>query len=333
MAWERRWRRRHVLGQHGDELSRRERRLPDQHLVEDHAQGVEIGARVDGLSHRLLGGHVLGRAEDRADLGQGLLPVPFVRAELGDAEVEDLGEVHVTVPIHQHDVVGLQVPVDDARLVGGGEGFGDLPRDVDGAQGGERALRVEGRAQAVTLDVLEHEVKGAVFQLPEVQGPGDVRVLDARGGDRFPLEARHDLGHGRHLPVQHLERHRLAHVDVLSPVHGPHAAAPQQTRDPVPLRQDLADQGVSRLVASGRGRPPLSRRRHGVARRERARPPFAARVGDAGSASVRFRRVAHLGYVASSPSGVEVRSYLPRSKRGPPAPLGPCRIPRCNTIC
>ena len=40
-----------------------ERDLADQHLVEDHAEGVEVGAAVHRLSHSLLGCHVLRSAE------------------------------------------------------------------------------------------------------------------------------------------------------------------------------------------------------------------------------------------------------------------------------
>jgi len=42
--------------------------------------------------------------------------------ELGEAEVEDLDEA---VPGH-HDVLGLEIPVDDPRGVGLGEAVGDL---------------------------------------------------------------------------------------------------------------------------------------------------------------------------------------------------------------
>ena len=60
--------------------------------------------------------------------------------DLGDAEVEDLGRLRRSGPGEQ-DVVGLDVAVDDAELVGGGQRGGDLARDAPAQRrSGERAL-------------------------------------------------------------------------------------------------------------------------------------------------------------------------------------------------
>jgi hypothetical protein len=63
-----------------------ERRPPGHHLVEDDAEGVDIGAGVDHVALGLLGREVGGRAHDRAGLGETLGRV----AGPGDAEVGDL---------------------------------------------------------------------------------------------------------------------------------------------------------------------------------------------------------------------------------------------------
>ena len=56
--------------------------------------------------------------------------------QLGQAEVEELG---VAVP-GDHDVVGLDVAVEDARVVGLGQALGDLEGDLDRAQEIELAV-------------------------------------------------------------------------------------------------------------------------------------------------------------------------------------------------
>ena len=58
-----------VLHQHFDRAVAGERHLPGQHLVEDDPEGVEVGAVV-GLAARLLGGHVLGRADRHPGAGE-----------------------------------------------------------------------------------------------------------------------------------------------------------------------------------------------------------------------------------------------------------------------
>ena len=100
-----------------------ERRPAGQHLVQDDAEGVEVRARVDLAPQRLLGRHVLAGAEHAAGLGQARL---LERA--GDAEVG-----HADAPVvADQDVAGLQVAVDAAAGVGGGEAVRDLDRDRQG---------------------------------------------------------------------------------------------------------------------------------------------------------------------------------------------------------
>jgi hypothetical protein len=118
-----------VLHRHADRAVGIEGDLAGEHLVEHHAQGVEVALGADPIPHGLLGGHVLRRAEHEAAVRErGLGGGP------GYAEVRHLG-----VPGGgEQDVVGLDVPVDDARLVGDAEGLGDLRPCADrlgGVQG------------------------------------------------------------------------------------------------------------------------------------------------------------------------------------------------------
>ena len=101
--------------------------------VEDRPQAVDVGGRRDRAAapDGLLGGHVGGRAQDRAGDGQarvGLDP-------LGQAEVGDVG---LALGVEQ-DVGRLQVAVQDAALVGVVDGLGDLG---DQPRGGPRVGRV-----------------------------------------------------------------------------------------------------------------------------------------------------------------------------------------------
>ena len=105
----------------------------------------------------------------------------------------------------------------------------------------ERARRPSVVAQALAFDVLEHEEERAVLELAEVGRGGDVRVLDVRGGHRLALEARDDLGHARHLGVEHLDRDALAHERVLGRVDRAHAALAEERVDAVAIREDHPD--------------------------------------------------------------------------------------------
>ena len=108
--------------------------------------------------------------------------------------------------------------------------------------------------EALPLDELEHQIERTILQLAEVTGRYDVWVLDATRGYCFTLEARHHLREGRHLLVQNLDRHRLAHVDVLGAIHRAHAATANQCFDPVAPSKQGAEQSIalSRLFVVAR---------------------------------------------------------------------------------
>jgi hypothetical protein len=116
---DRRWR---VAQDRGDEISLRlalEGAAAGRHLVEDDAEGEDVGTVIGDAALHLLGRHVRDRPQHRARLGQrlgadlGLGLLALEPRELGEPEVEDL---HPPVLGH-HDVGRLQIAVDDAAQV------------------------------------------------------------------------------------------------------------------------------------------------------------------------------------------------------------------------
>ena len=112
-----------VLDGHGD------RRVPlvgqaaGQHLIEHYAGGVDVAAGVDAAASGLL-------RRDIVDRAQRLLSQGRLRGggQPGNAEVRHLD---AAVPEH-HNVLGLDVPMDDASAVGMGQRLHDLGDEVQG---------------------------------------------------------------------------------------------------------------------------------------------------------------------------------------------------------
>jgi hypothetical protein len=92
---------------------------PHQQLKKHHSQGVDVGPGIHiQLRHLgLLGTHVLRRSDHLPHPGHEC-PIGELTAQgLGDAEVDDLH--HRLVFLYRYQDVGrLQVPVDDALLMG-----------------------------------------------------------------------------------------------------------------------------------------------------------------------------------------------------------------------
>ena len=137
---------RHHLGHDGLGRHPGERRLAQQHLVEHAAEREDIAARVyRPLAHRLLGAHVVRRAERHAGLGHA--GAAGARRGQRDPEVR-----HQRRALVQQDVLGLDVAVDHAVAVGVVERGGDFGGDADRVVDRKLLLARQPVAQDLALD-------------------------------------------------------------------------------------------------------------------------------------------------------------------------------------
>ena len=127
--------------------------------MQDHPQREDIGPVVQRFALQLLGGHVGHGAHHDAVTGvkvgrhlgvQGLLRLR--RRDLGQAEIQDLD----AAVRRDHHVAGLEIAVDDALVVGGGEGLGQRRADLDDPLDRHPTLGDEA-VKRLTFDQLHHE--------------------------------------------------------------------------------------------------------------------------------------------------------------------------------
>ena len=128
----------------------------------------------------LFRGHVLGRSRDG----------PVVCEAFGqvacESEVDDLDEVNPPVSWDQDDVVGLEVEMDDALGVGGGQSIGDLPNDVQRCAWFEGRPRSGTPGEGPTSQQLHDQERDPVRGNVEVQDLNDVgsRSVDMMSASR-----------------------------------------------------------------------------------------------------------------------------------------------------
>ena len=176
-----------------------ERRVPAQELVGEGADGVDVGPGIEiGLAHRLFGRHVGRRAERHADGGE--LVGAGGAHRLGHAEVGDHG-----VASGEHHVVGLDVAMNDAMLVGVGEGVDHLAEDAHRLVDGNAAVAREPLAQGFAFHE-RHDVVEESLGFAGVEQRQDVGVLELGGDADFAHEAVVSEGRGEFGP-EHLDRH------------------------------------------------------------------------------------------------------------------------------
>jgi len=144
-----------------------ERMASRQHLAEDDAPCVDVGASIDALAEQLLGCHVRGCAEHRSRTRQSR---GFGTFDLRDPEVDDF---HAAVRFDQ-DVLRLQVAMDHTGLVRRCERIGDRQGDCARAFGRDRPSR-DLLAQRFTADVLGGDEQ-VIAHLLERIDDGDRRV-------------------------------------------------------------------------------------------------------------------------------------------------------------
>ena len=188
----------HVLPQ----LVDGERRLADEELVEHHTEGVDVRAHVDVRAPGgLLGAHVDRGADDLPQLGEEGAGAELGAGGLRDAEVDDLRQ-GAALDLLDEDVVGLQVPVDDAALVRVVHRPAELEEHLEALADRQAAAVAEGGDRLARRQV-HHEVGAASLRGARVQNPRDRGVLHEREGLPLRLEPRDDLP-GVHPQLDHL---------------------------------------------------------------------------------------------------------------------------------
>src|SRR6185503_12816209 len=105
------------------------------------------------------------------------------RLQFGQPEVENLD---APVP-GKEKILRLQIPMDDASLVGGGQTAGDLLRVIEAAAYRERAI-IQLRAQFTAYEELRDDVRRA-FVMTDVVDRQNVRMIQGGSCARFLLEA------------------------------------------------------------------------------------------------------------------------------------------------
>ena len=277
--------------------------LARDELVGHKSPGKLVGL-LAGRAEQLLGGHVAWRPHE----------VPFLRPEgarplarrrgglrcvrrrahpLGQPEVEDLDRV---VRADQ-DVLGLDVAVDEAHGVRGGQRARALPHPAQLLGQGRVALRHDG-AQRPAVHQL-HRDEGHPVDLADVVDRDGVGVAQRGRGAGLAEQARRALRVLGVVDVQELERHVAPQHCVAGAEDAPHPTLPEERLEAVATER-RADRRTGAFPPERHGRVPV------------------ARVTDrgAGDAPVQVRADGLGGRVVEQATRVQLQRFLVDAARG-----------------
>jgi hypothetical protein len=141
--------------------------------------------------------------------------------------------VNTACPPRQHDVAGLEVPVNHPVLVRVRQRLRDIPGDSEGLVNRQLSGIPEATVERLPFHVGHHEVE-RLTRLPGVQQGQYVRVLQAGGEANLLFET---LGQhpGRELGTNGLDRHLAVVPGVLRQIYDPHPALTEDSEQLVPL--------------------------------------------------------------------------------------------------
>src|SRR5437016_1819465 len=168
-----------------------------KYLVDNGPEGEDVRAMVDSLATNLLRRHIAGRAHDHAGIGsRGLSRRVAVAVLLGLHQLRETKVENLDAAVFgDEEVLRLEIAVNDALVVRGGQSMGDLDAVVDGFANRERAA-LQRMTQRFADEQFGDEVRRAVEDSELVDGK-DVGVAESRSGLGFLLEAAQTVGVAR----------------------------------------------------------------------------------------------------------------------------------------
>ncbi len=221
-----------------------------RHFVEDDAEGKEIAASVEIFAADLFGRHVGDGAERAAGAGEMLFPRTLrccgvgngVGADGGGArnfcetEVENFGGT----PLGDENVGGLDVAVNDSRVVSGVEGVGAVDADFEEEFDFQRVRGDEVLERSAVEKF--HGDEGAAVVFADVVDGTDVGMVQRGGGTRFTLESFERLRIVGEIVGEKFESDEAAEARVFGFIDNTHSATAEFIDDAV-VRDCLADEG------------------------------------------------------------------------------------------
>ncbi|MPM24081.1 hypothetical protein SDC9_70562 [bioreactor metagenome] len=215
-----------VLERYGNGVVTLKRNVPGQHFVEHDARGIQVAPLGNGLTFRLLGGKVMYGTQHRRTRKGNCVCVHFAR----NAKVHELD----FAALHNDDVLGLDVPVDNARVVGGVQRVEHLHHERYRDARRHGAVFIQYFLERTPVNILQNDIRQA-FGFANVERADDVFVRKVQNRARFPLEPAQKLRVVAEFVLKHFYGDNLAAGKVHGAVNLRHSAGADQVDNSITM--------------------------------------------------------------------------------------------------
>ena len=201
-------------------------RAAREHLIHDDAEGIEIGPVVHPRALGLL----------RRDIVHGAERLARQRALCrGDARDAEVGDLDAAV-LQDHDIVRLDIAMDNAAAVGVLERLGDLHGEMQRLAPVEAALLLQILLERDALDQLHDDIVH-VAGAGHVVNADDIRVRQHGDGLRLRMEAAAELLIARELILEDLHGDQAVQTVIQCFIYNCHPACPDDLEDLIAVIQ------------------------------------------------------------------------------------------------
>jgi hypothetical protein len=221
----------------------RERQRAGEHVMDQHADRIEIRGLGRRAARYHLRRHILRRARHAMALAPYRRAMNAVAEQARDAEIDELDLVAV-----DHDVRALQIRVHHTGCVRGLDRVQDLDGQIESLLDRQGAGFVQQAGERAAGHVLHHEIQEPVLGLPMVQGRHYIAMTHAAGRKHLGVElpchilvVQSGLGAAGQSGLRaaerpdHLDGHALIRPDLLGAIH--------------PAKSALADELAHKIAA------------------------------------------------------------------------------------
>ena len=176
-----------LLMQYRGSLAGGHRQRTGNYLISDHAQRIDIAGRGYLNTLHLFRTHICRRAKQHSCGSQILGVSPF--QHFGDTKIKDRDKVLLATPIRYHDIVRLEIAVNNTLFMRLDKRITNLDQKPDcplpGQPPGRIPLGSGQLTQSLALNKIHHHEQESLFRLIQIEGIDGMRICEPGNNTGF----------------------------------------------------------------------------------------------------------------------------------------------------